>query len=68
MFPKKSAILSCPDALGKVLAEFGGLGVNGVIKLFEKGSESSTELIEDDVEDARNQAEVLAKERERLDL
>ncbi len=31
-FPKESAVLSCPDALGKTVAEFGGLGADKVAK------------------------------------
>ena len=34
-FPKKFAVFSCPDALGKVLAEFGSMGPEGVIDLIK---------------------------------
>jgi len=70
-FPKESAVLSCPDAIAKTLAEYGMLDVNAVIGLL-KGANghkadsdetvlSNTELSPDEI---ATRVRALSQERE----
>lgn len=62
-FPRETAVMSCPDAIGKAIAEFGELSPKQLIKLLRSGSQVGNEETHAKVELKR-----LAEERERLSL
>lgn len=69
MFPKEDAVLSCPDAIGKVLETYGSLTVEGLVKLIESLNAPPSNLSEEgEMQEAIKRTEELGKERERLDL
>ncbi len=71
-FPKERAILSCPDAIGKVIKEFGGKSAEELLAVLRGIFADSTKDAqgEDDADVAAAQAHIqeLAEERERQGL
>lgn len=74
-FPKAKAVMSCPDAIGKALTEYGRMSIDELVKVFREvnGFASPAAPAEPvDEEDERRQAvaemERQKKERTRLGL
>lgn len=72
-FPKEDAVMSCPDAISKVLREYGLLTVVDMVKLImdlNKLSEHPTEPLSEEAEreEALERIEELKEEREKQGL
>ena len=73
-FPKKERVLSCPDAIGKALSEYGKLTIDELIGILHdaNGGSNSTKSLEQTKIDEESEAmaviESLREERERLKL
>ena len=67
-FPKETAVMSCPDAIGKAIAEFGEMSPRQLIKLLRNLSSSKVQT--EDSEEAQAEAAMkrLAEEREKEGL
>ena len=65
-FPKDDAVMSCPDAIGKVLESYGSLTTEDMIKLIQALSSQPSQLSEEDEKkEAIRNMENLRAERER---
>lgn len=71
-FPREDAVMSCPDAIGKVIREYGSLPTEDIVKLIielseivplEEGNENDEEAA-----NAAKQIEEMRKGREEQDL
>ena len=73
-FPKKDRILSCPDAIGKALSEYGKLTIDELIGVLHEANGGSNPMKSpeqaeiDDESEAMAKIESLREERERLKL
>lgn len=68
-FPKEESVLSCPDAIGKILEQYGSLTTEGMIKLVQDLNAQPGSLSEEDEEkEALRHIEELRAERDKQDL
>lgn len=67
-FPKEDSVMSCPDAMAKVLEEYGSLTTDGMIKLVQElNAQPGDQSEEDEAEEAAKHIGMLQKEREKLE-
>ncbi len=67
MFPKSEQALSCPDAIAKVLKDYGNMPLNDIVKLIMY-SDADITPISSEEEEAHKEIERLAKLREEQEL
>lgn len=68
-FPKEDAVMSCPDAIAKVLEEYGSLTAEGMIMLIQRLNAPPSSLSEEEeMKEATKRVEELKAERERESL
>lgn len=70
MFPKSNRVLSCPDAIAKVMIKYGSLPTNRVLELVKEAINSSVDERRNDeseLEDVKKRTEELRLERERIE-
>lgn len=67
-FPKEDAVMSCPDAIAKVLMEYGSLTTEGMIELVQKLNAPPSNLSEEDeAKEVAKRVEEQRREREKLE-
>ena len=67
-FPRKTAVMSCPDAIGKAIAEFGELSPKQLIRLLRSSTSPQAQSERDEETQARIELKRLAEEREKEGL
>lgn len=67
-WPKDARVLSCPDALGKTIAEFGELSPKQLIRLLRGSVPSRVQAGSNEEAQAKTELERLAEERDKRGL
>lgn len=67
-FPRETAVMSCPDAIGKAIAEFGEMSPRQLIRLLRNSVPSKVQTESDEEAQARVVMRQLAEEREKEGL
>lgn len=71
-FPREDSVMSCPDAIGKILEAYGSLTTDSMIKLIQELNSLSNRQPEEEEaserEEAMKRVEILRAERERQGL
>lgn len=66
-FPKKTSVMSCPDAIGKIIEEFGSLTADDMIKLVQSLNVQPDDSLDNEEEkEVAERVEKLREERQKL--